>query len=57
MCGQTAMVLVFAFVTVVNVNGDVEWVALLTVLTGLCGMCFGEFLFAFPMTVMPVIIC
>ncbi|KAK3921289.1 ABC transporter G family member 23 [Frankliniella fusca] len=41
MCGQTIMVLAFAFVTVVEVNGGVGWVTLLTVLTGLCGMCFG----------------
>lgn len=47
MCGQTAMVLVFAFLTVVDVNGDVGWVALLTVLTGLCGMCFGKFVNCF----------
>lgn len=42
MTGQTVMVLLFAFITVVDVNGGLGWVVLLTVLTGLCGMCFGK---------------
>ncbi|XP_034255216.1 ABC transporter G family member 20 isoform X2 [Thrips palmi] len=41
MSGQTVMVLLFAFITVVDVNGGLGWVVLLTVLTGLCGMTFG----------------
>lgn len=42
MSGQTVMVLLFAFITVVDIRGGLGWVVLLTVLTGLCGMCFGK---------------
>nr|CAD7409106.1 unnamed protein product [Timema poppensis] len=42
MCGQTAMVLIFSFVVFnITCRGDVATVSALTVLTGLCGMCFG----------------
>ena len=42
MTGQTAMVLIFSFaVFKVTCEGDIGWVSTLTVLTGLCGMCFG----------------
>uniref|UniRef100_A0A2M4AFI7 Putative abc transporter n=1 Tax=Anopheles triannulatus TaxID=58253 RepID=A0A2M4AFI7_9DIPT len=42
MCFQTALVMVFSF-SVFNLTnrGDIVWVVLLTILTGLCGMCFG----------------
>ena len=43
MCGQTVLVMVFSFYIFNLTNrGDLAWVVLLTVLTGLCGMCFGE---------------
>nr|CAD7455720.1 unnamed protein product [Timema tahoe] len=42
MCGQTAMVLIFSFVVFnITCRGDITTVSALTVLTGLCGMCFG----------------
>lgn len=43
MCFQTALVMVFSF-SVFNLTnrGDIVWVILLTILTGLCGMCFGK---------------
>lgn len=42
MCGQTTFVLIFSFsIFGLTLNGDILWVILLTVLTGLCGMCFG----------------
>ncbi|XP_003426604.1 ABC transporter G family member 23 isoform X1 [Nasonia vitripennis] len=42
MVWQTIMVLVVAFaVFKVTCEGEVVWVTLLTILTGLCGMCFG----------------
>ncbi|KAG7190247.1 hypothetical protein KM043_006366 [Ampulex compressa] len=42
MVGQTIMVLIFAFpIFKVTCEGDIGWVTTLTVLTGLCGMCFG----------------
>ncbi|CAO1389625.1 unnamed protein product [Diamesa hyperborea] len=42
MCFQTALVLVFSFsVFELTRHGDLLWVILLVVLTGLCGMCFG----------------
>ncbi|XP_046742307.1 ABC transporter G family member 20 [Diprion similis] len=42
MCGQTLMVLVFSFaVFKLTCHGSIAWVTALTVLTGLCGMCFG----------------
>ncbi|XP_011307965.1 ABC transporter G family member 20 isoform X1 [Fopius arisanus] len=42
MCGQTALVLIFMMLVFgVQCNGDIGWVILLTILQGLCGMCFG----------------
>ena len=42
MCGQTTFVLIFSFsIFGLTLQGDMLWVILLTVLTGLCGMCFG----------------
>ncbi|XP_035721767.1 ABC transporter G family member 20-like isoform X1 [Vespa mandarinia] len=42
MTGQTLMVLIFSFaVFKVTCEGNIGWVLLLTILTGLCGMCFG----------------
>ncbi|KAJ8709889.1 hypothetical protein PYW08_009893 [Mythimna loreyi] len=42
MCGQTALVLIF-MITVFGVknNGNIVFVIMLTLLQGLCGMCFG----------------
>lgn len=43
MCGQTTFVLLFSFsIFGLTLNGDIMLVILLTVLTGLCGMCFGK---------------
>lgn len=42
MCGQTALVLIFMILVFgVDCNGDIGWVIVLTLLQGLCGMCFG----------------
>lgn len=42
MCGQTALVLIFMIVVFgVQCKGDIGWVIVLTILQGLCGMCFG----------------
>ncbi|XP_055525152.1 ABC transporter G family member 23 isoform X1 [Wyeomyia smithii] len=42
MCGQTALVLIFMIVVFgVTNNGEIVWIVLLTILQGLCGMCFG----------------
>lgn len=42
MVGQTVMVLIFTFaVFKVTCEGNLGWVTVLTILTGLCGMCFG----------------
>lgn len=42
MCGQTTFVLLFSFsIFGLTLQGDILWVILLTILTGLCGMCFG----------------
>ncbi|XP_012287640.1 ABC transporter G family member 20 [Orussus abietinus] len=42
MCGQTALVLIFMILVFgVECKGDIGWVILLTILQGLCGMCFG----------------
>ncbi|XP_053947135.1 ABC transporter G family member 23 isoform X1 [Anastrepha ludens] len=42
MCGQTTLVLIFMLVVFgVTNNGDLFWVVVLTLLQGLCGMCFG----------------
>ncbi|XP_037027218.1 ABC transporter G family member 23 [Bradysia coprophila] len=42
MCGQSFLVLIFSFsVFDLTLNGDTTLVVLLTILTGLCGMCFG----------------
>ncbi|XP_055304919.1 ABC transporter G family member 23 [Sitodiplosis mosellana] len=42
MCGQTTFVLIFSFsIFGLTLQGDILWVILLTILTGLCGMCFG----------------
>lgn len=44
MCGQTTFVLLFSFsIFGLTLNGEILWVILLTILTGLCGMCFGRF--------------
>lgn len=44
MCGQTALVLIFMILVFgVECKGDIGWVIVLTILQGLCGMCFGEF--------------
>lgn len=46
MCGQTTFVLIFSFsIFGLTLEGDILWVILLTVLTGLCGMCFGKLSF------------
>lgn len=43
MCGQTALVLIFMIaVFEVECKGDMFWVIILTILQGLCGMCFGK---------------
>lgn len=43
MCGQTALVLIFMILVFgVECNGDIGWVIILTILQGLCGMCFGK---------------
>jgi len=40
---QSLMVIAFALVIFdVTNEGDVFWICLLTILTGLCGMCFGK---------------
>lgn len=42
MCGQTALVLIFMIIVFgVTNNGDIFLVIALTLLQGLCGMCFG----------------
>lgn len=42
MCGQTALVLIFMILVFeVTCNGDIVSVVLLTLLQGMCGMCFG----------------
>ncbi|XP_033207957.1 ABC transporter G family member 23-like [Belonocnema kinseyi] len=42
MTGQTVMVLIVAFAVFdITCEGDLAWVTTLTILTGLCGMCFG----------------
>lgn len=42
MCGQTALVLIFMIVVFgVTNNGEIGWIVVLTILQGLCGMCFG----------------
>lgn len=44
MCGQTTFVLIFSFsIFGLTLIGEIGWVIALTVLTGLCGMCFGMF--------------
>lgn len=48
MCGQTALVLIFMIVVFqVECRGDINLVIILTILQGLCGMCFGKFNFSF----------
>lgn len=43
MCGQTALVLIFMILVFdVECEGPVGWVIILTILQGLCGMCFGK---------------
>ena len=43
---QSLMVIAFALLIFDITNeGDVFWICLLTMLTGLCGMCFGKKLF------------
>ncbi|KAL0122984.1 hypothetical protein PUN28_007557 [Cardiocondyla obscurior] len=40
--GQTIMVLIVSFaIFKVTCEGDIGWIAVLNILTGLCGMCFG----------------
>ncbi|KAJ8683422.1 hypothetical protein QAD02_019214 [Eretmocerus hayati] len=42
MCGQTALVLIFMIIVFdVECKGEIGWVIVLTILQGLCGMCFG----------------
>ncbi|XP_012063198.1 PREDICTED: uncharacterized protein LOC105626508 [Atta cephalotes] len=42
MFGQVVMVLIVSFaIFKVTCEGDIGWIAVLTTLTGLCGMCFG----------------
>ncbi|XP_026494519.2 ABC transporter G family member 23 [Vanessa tameamea] len=42
MCGQTALVLIFMILVFgVKCNGNIAYVVMLTLLQGLCGMCFG----------------
>ncbi|XP_014212098.1 ABC transporter G family member 20 isoform X2 [Copidosoma floridanum] len=42
MCGQTALVLIFMILVFgVECKGDIGFVIVLTILQGLCGMCFG----------------
>ncbi|XP_028899300.1 ABC transporter G family member 23 isoform X2 [Zeugodacus cucurbitae] len=42
MCGQTTLVLIFMLVVFgVTNNGALGWVVVITLLQGLCGMCFG----------------
>lgn len=44
MCGQTALVLIFMLAVFdVECQGQLGWVIVLTILQGLCGMCFGKF--------------
>lgn len=44
MTGQSILVLLFSFyVFELTLNGSIVWVVILTILTGLCGMCFGKF--------------
>jgi hypothetical protein len=46
MCGQTALVLIFMILVFgVECKGDVFSAVILTILQGLCGMCFGEWHF------------
>jgi len=41
--GQSVMVLIVSFaIFSVTCEGDIGWITTLTVLTGLCGMCFGN---------------
>lgn len=43
MCGQTALVLIFMILVFgVECKGDISLVITLTILQGLCGMCFGK---------------
>jgi len=43
MCGQTALVLIFMILVFgVECKGDISLVIALTILQGLCGMCFGK---------------
>lgn len=45
MCIQTLLVLLFAFAVFgLTCNGDLFWVIVLTLITGLCGMTFGEYI-------------
>jgi hypothetical protein len=45
MTAQTVMVLVFSFAVFdILCTGSLLWVIILTMLNGLCGMCFGKFL-------------
>ncbi|CAH0763232.1 unnamed protein product [Diatraea saccharalis] len=42
MCGQTALVLIFMILVFgVENNGNIVYVIMLTIMQGLCGMCFG----------------
>lgn len=44
MCGQTALVLIFMIIVFgVECKGNVLSAVILTILQGLCGMCFGEY--------------
>lgn len=48
MSGQTTFVLIFSFsIFGLTLHGSITYVILLTILTGLCGMCFGKQKFQF----------
>lgn len=45
---QAVLVLLFSFyVFELTLHGEVVWVVVLTILTGLCGMCFGKLIARF----------
>lgn len=56
MCGQSFLVLIFSFsVFDLTLRGDTTLVVLLTILTGLCGMCFGKPIFLYNLSHMELI--
>jgi hypothetical protein len=60
MCGQTALVLIFMIAVFgVECRGEIGWVVVLTILQGLCGMCFGKnktYICSLPFTLIKYII-